>query len=64
MLIRHGSYISAYCNLSSVSVSRGQKVHTRQTIGSVARDPSGNCTLHFQLRRETSAFNPESWLAR
>ena len=64
VLIRHGSYISAYCNLSSVSVSRGQKVHTRQTIGSVARDPSGNCTLHFQLRRETSALNPESWLAR
>ncbi len=64
VLVRHGSYISVYCNLSSVSVSRGQKVKTKQTIGSVARDASGNCTLHFQLRRETSKLNPESWLAR
>lgn len=64
VLVRHGSYISVYCNLASVSVSRGQKVSTKQTLGSVARDASGNCTLHFQLRRETSKLNPESWLAR
>lgn len=64
VLVRHGSYISVYCNLSSVSVGRGQKVRTRQTLGSVARDASGNCTLHFQLRHETSKLNPESWLAR
>lgn len=64
VLVRHGSYISVYCNLSSVSVSRGQKVRTKQAIGSVARDASGNCTLHFQLRRETSKLNPEAWLAR
>lgn len=64
VLVRHGSYISAYCNLSSVSVRRGEKVRTRQTLGSVARDASGNCTLQFQLRRETARLNPETWLAR
>ncbi len=64
VLVRHGSYISVYCNLSSVSVSKGQKVRTKQTLGGVARDASGNCTLHFQLRRETSKLNPEAWLAK
>jgi len=64
VLVRHGSYISVYCNLSSVSVSRGQHVSTRQLLGGVARDASGNCTLHFQLRKETAVLNPESWLAR
>ena len=64
VLVRHGSYISVYCNLSSVSVSRGQHVSTRQTLGNVARDASGNSTLHFQLRKETAILNPESWLAR
>ena len=64
VLVRHGSYISVYCNLSSVSVSRGQQVSTRQNLGSVARDGSGNYTLHFQLRKETRILNPESWLAR
>ena len=64
VIVRHGSYISVYCNLSSVSVHSGQQVGTRQTLGSVAGDGSGNCTLHFQLRRETSPLNPEAWIGR
>lgn len=64
VLVRHGSYISVYCNLSSVSVSKGQRVSTRQTLGNVARDASGNYTLHFQLRKETKILNPESWISR
>lgn len=64
ILVRHGSYISVYCNLSSASVHKGQQVSTRQVLGSVAPDASGNCTLHFQLRRETTKLNPESWLGR
>lgn len=64
VLVRHGSYISVYCNLSSVIVSKGQKVHTRDILGSVADDGSGNCVLHFQLRKETSKLNPEAWIGR
>ena len=64
VIVRHGSYITVYCNLSGVSVRQGQRVSTRQTIGSVARDASGNCTLHFQLRHETQKLNPERWLRR
>lgn len=64
VIIRHGSYMSVYCNLSSVSVRKGQKVTTKQTIGSVARDAAGNYTLQFQLRKETSKLNPESWIGR
>jgi len=64
VIIRHGSYISVYCNLSSASVNKGQKVSTRQSIGRVYSDPSdGNRTvLHFQLRKETSKLNPEVWI--
>ena len=64
VIVRHGSYMSVYCNLSSVSVRNGQQVEARQTLGSVARDASGNCTLHFQLRKETAKLNPEAWFAR
>lgn len=66
VIIRHGSYISVYCNLSSASVSQGQKVSTRQSIGRVYSDPSdgSRTVLHFQLRKETSKLNPEAWIDR
>ena len=60
VMVRHGSYISVYCNLSSVNVRRGQKVTTRQALGRVGQDN----ILQFQLRKETQKLNPESWLGR
>lgn len=64
VLIRHGNYISVYCNLSGVSVSKGSKVKTKTEIGTVGTDASGNTVLHFQLRKETTKLNPERWLGR
>ena len=64
VIVRHGSYMSVYCNLASCAVKRGQKVTARQVLGRVATDASGNCTLHFQLRREREKLNPEPWLGR
>ncbi len=60
VLVRHGRYISVYCNLRSVSVSKGQKVSARQALGTVGTDN----ILQFQLRKETAKLNPESWLGR
>lgn len=64
VLIRHGSYISVYCNLSSVIVSKGQKVHARDLIGTIATNEDGKCVLHFQLRKETTKLNPEAWISK
>ncbi len=60
VMVRHGDFISVYCNLKSVHVRKGQKVTTRQVLGTVGQDN----ILQFQLRRETSKLNPESWLGR
>ena len=60
VMVRHGSYISVYCNLSSVSVHRGQHVSARQVLGTVGQDN----ILQFQLRREKAKLNPEAWLGR
>lgn len=64
ILVRHGNYISVYCNLSSVSVAKGSKVGARTVLGTVHTDSSGNAVLHFQLRKETAKLNPELWLGR
>lgn len=60
VMIRHGSYISVYCNLSSVSVRKGQKVSTRQALGTIGSEN----ILQFQLRKQVTKLNPESWLGR
>lgn len=66
VLIRHGNYISVYCNLSSSSVKSGDEVKTKQSIGEVFSDGSdgGRTVLHFQLRHEKEKLNPEPWLNR
>lgn len=66
ILIRHGAYISVYCNLSSASVKQGDTVSTKQEIGTIfSNKADGNRTvLHFQLRREKEKLNPEPWLNR
>ena len=66
VLIRHGSYISVYCNLSSASVKQGDEVTTKQAIGPIFSDKAdgGRTVLHFQLRREKEKLNPEPWLNR
>ncbi len=60
VLVRHGRYISVYCNLRQVSVKKGQKVATGQSLGRVAADN----ILQFQLRKETAKLNPETWLGK
>ena len=64
VLIRHGSYISVYCNLQSVGVRVGQKVKARDVIGRVGKNSDGDYVLHFQLRKETKKLNPEAWVGR
>ena len=66
ILIRHGNYISVYCNLSSASVKTGDTVTTRQNIGQIFSDgaDNGRTVLHFQLRKEKEKLNPEPWLSR
>lgn len=64
VLVRHGQYISVYCNLSSTNVKQGDDVSTRQELGTVYTDTSNDnrTVLHFQLRKERDKLNPERWL--
>ncbi len=65
VMIRHGEYITVYQNLSSVSVKKGAKVSTKQSIGTIAKSATSNTyELHFEVWRNTSNLNPNEWLAR
>ena len=60
--IQHGDFITVYLNLSSVSVSKGQKVTIKQNIGKIHTDASGKAVIKFLVLQNTTTLNPESWL--
>lgn len=65
VIISHGDYMSVYSNLSSVSVSQGQKVKARQAIGKIKSDVDGRRgELMFWIYGKSDAENPEAWLRR
>lgn len=65
VIIRHGEYVSVYQNLASVNVKKGSKVTTKQTIGTVAKNSTTNTyELHFEIWKNDSYLNPNSWLAK
>lgn len=64
VLVRHGSYISVYCNLESVIVKQGSQLKARDVLGQIKTDADGNTVLHFQLRKEKEKLNPELWITR
>ena len=62
VMVRHGQYISAYFNLGSLKVKKGDKVKINETLGPIRADGSGNYTMQFQLRKDTQSLNPEQWI--
>ncbi|MCE7063101.1 murein hydrolase activator EnvC [Dyadobacter sp. CY343] len=62
--IQHGNYMTIYAKMNGVTVRAGQKVKARENIGRVATDSDGTSELQFQIWKNTSRLNPESWLMR
>lgn len=64
VIIRHGEYMSVYANLKSVSVKNGQKVDTKQSIGTVSTNEDGVSEYKFQIFKGTHHLNPSIWLSK
>jgi len=65
IMIKHGEYYTVYNNMGSVSVSKGQKVSTGQTIGTADVDSdTGVPMVDFSVYQGSTPLNPMSWLAR
>ena len=64
VLVRHGKYISVYCNLSEIAVKKGDELKTGDIIDNIHKSDNGQRILHFQLHKETAKLNPMDWLRR
>ena len=63
VLVRHGKYISVYCNVDNVQVKSGDEIKAGTIIGDVTTNAEdGNPQLLFQLYREKTLLNPAEWL--
>jgi septal ring factor EnvC (AmiA/AmiB activator) len=62
ILVRHGDFFTAYSNLSSVSVSVGNKVSAKQVLGKIKTNAKGNSVLKFVINQNTTVLNPKSWI--
>jgi septal ring factor EnvC (AmiA/AmiB activator) len=62
VIISHGEYFSVYAGLKEVFVKIGEKVSTGHEIGRVVSNVDGISELRFQIRKNTEALDPQSWL--
>ena len=63
VLIRHGSYITLYTNLSKLYVKKGEKVASKQVIGEVfTNQQTGKTQLQFGIFNNIKALNPKDWV--
>lgn len=66
VLVSHGQYFTVYNRLGSVSVKKGDKVRTKQQLGTVVLNDDGIPVVHFELWRVSKdyyAVDPQGWLA-
>ena len=66
VIIQHGNYRTVYSNLSSLNVKQGDKVDTKQTIGTIFTNPEEDqkTELYFQVYKDRDIQNPELWITR
>ena len=66
VIIQHGNYRTVYSNLSKLNVKQGDKVETKQTIGTIYTDPEQDqkTELYFQIYKDKDILNPELWIAK
>ncbi|WP_299332648.1 peptidoglycan DD-metalloendopeptidase family protein [uncultured Psychroserpens sp.] len=62
VLIQHGNYITAYRNLSTVYVKKGDKITAKQVIGEVFTNRQGETMLGFGIFKDSKPQNPASWI--
>ena len=65
VIVEHGDRShSLYGYLSSLAVSKGDRVEAQAPVGASGVDPSGTPALYFELRIDGQAVDPLQWLVR
>lgn len=64
IIISHGEYFSVYLNLQDLHVSEGDKVTTKQIIGTAfTSEENSTSEVHLEIWQGTTILNPSLWLS-
>jgi septal ring factor EnvC (AmiA/AmiB activator) len=65
VILRHGNFLTVYQNLVNLQVKQGDKIKTKQVLGTVYTDNETNSTvLHMEVWKESNIQDPEDWISR
>ena len=65
VLIQHGNYMTIYKNLENLLVNTGDKIATKQSLGTVHTDnTTGKTILRFAIWKDATSQNPSKWIYR
>lgn len=66
VIIQHGNYRTVYSGLSSLLVKQGDKVKTKQNIGTIYSDADedNKTELYFQIYNGSFIQNPTLWITK
>jgi septal ring factor EnvC (AmiA/AmiB activator) len=63
VLVRHGEFFTIYSNLKDIYVKVGDKVKTKENLGSILFDDEDSKTvMHFEVWKGQVKLDPEDWL--
>ncbi|MCL4282649.1 MAG: peptidoglycan DD-metalloendopeptidase family protein [Flavobacteriales bacterium] len=68
VMVSHGAYRTVYSNLRDVAVAKGDKVDTKQVVGTVMTE-EGASTAHIEIWKigpdgQLQKVDPEAWIAQ
>ena len=64
IIVRHGEYLSVYSNLSETNVKKGDKIKTKQNIGTALTDEDNKTSMELQIWKGSILLNPIGWIYR
>jgi septal ring factor EnvC (AmiA/AmiB activator) len=66
VIVQHGNYRTVYSNLSKLNVKQGDKIETKQAIGTIFTDAEQDqkTELYFQIYKDRNILNPELWITK
>lgn len=63
VLLRHGEFLTIYSNLKDIYVKVGDKVKTKENLGTILFDDEDSKTvMHFEVWKGQVKLDPEDWL--